>query len=102
MNIKRLVASLHPLERAVLPVLDKANSLNQIVVETKLKEVQVMRALQWLQNKKILTIKEETVKVVDLDTNGKKYFKEGLPEKRLLEALKKSPLTIKMLFLSMI
>jgi len=95
MNIKRLVSGLHPLERTVLPVLNKVNSLQQIIAETKLKEVQVTRALQWLQNKKILIIKEDLKKIVNLDTNGRKYIKSGLPEKRLLQALKKSHLTIK-------
>ncbi len=94
MNLKKLLGSLHPLEREVLPVLDKYNALNDIINITGLKEVQVMRALQWLQNKKIITLKEDLREIVNLDANGKHYLKEGLPEKRLLEAISKKELSI--------
>jgi len=94
MNLKKLIGSLHPLEREVLPVLDKYNSLNDIIKITRLKEVQVMRALQWLQNKKIIKIKEDLREIVNLGVNGKKYLKEGLPEKKLLEVLRKKELSI--------
>jgi len=95
MNIKVLIAKLHPLERQVLPVLDKFIYLTDITRATGLKEVQVMRALQWLQNKKIITLSSETKEFVDMDINGAKYLKNGLPERRLLEVLKKGELTIK-------
>ncbi len=95
MEIKALIAKLHQLERQVLPVLESYTYLSDIAKATNLKEVQVMRALQWLQNKKIIELSSETKKFVDLDVNGKKYLKEGLPERRLLTVLKKSKLTIK-------
>lgn len=94
MNLKKVVKSLHPLEREVLPVLDKYNSLKDIIKITGLKEVQVMRALQWLQNKKIIKIKEDLREIINLDANGKKYLKEGLPEKKLLEAIRRKELSI--------
>ncbi len=95
MNIKDLIAKLHPLERQVLPVLDKFSYLADIARATSLKEVQVMRALQWLENKKIITLSSETKEFVDMDSNGKKYIKEELPERRLLNTLKKGELTIR-------
>lgn len=94
MDLKKLIHTLHPLEREVLPVLDKYSSLNDIIKITRLKEVEVMRALQWLQNKKIIQIKEDIKELVNIDSNGKKYLTEGLPEKRLLEALRKKELGI--------
>ena len=48
-----------------------------------------MRGLQWLENKNIIKISEDVKEIVDLDINGKKYLKEGLPEKRFLQAVKK-------------
>lgn len=94
MDIKRLINRLHPLERKVLPVLDKASSLGEIVEESGLKEVEVMRALQWLQNKKIILLKEELKEIIDLGKNGKRYLKDGLPEQRFLEAIKEKPLRL--------
>lgn len=87
MNIKSIISKLHPLERLVLPVLNKEKELSSIVKSSKLKEVEVMRALQWLENKKILKIHTEKKKVVNLENNGVKYKKAGLPEKAFLKVL---------------
>jgi phenylalanyl-tRNA synthetase alpha chain len=94
MEIDKIVNSLHPLERIVLPLISKINSFNELVKISKLKEVEVMRALQWLQNKKLIELKEELKEVVELDANGKIYAKQGLPERRMLEALKKRQILI--------
>jgi phenylalanyl-tRNA synthetase alpha chain len=90
----KLISTLHPLERKVLPVLDKVTSLTAIAKETKLQEVEVMRALQWLQNKGVIKINEDLKELVNLGANGKKYVKEGLPEKRFLLAIKDKELPI--------
>jgi phenylalanyl-tRNA synthetase alpha chain len=85
--MESMIAKLHPLERAVLPVLNKETELSAIVKTSKLKEIEVMRALQWLENKKILTLDIKKKKVVLLDKNGNLYKKSGLPERKLLESL---------------
>ena len=87
MEVKKLIAGLHPLERKVLPVLGEIKELDAIADKTGLKDVEVMRALQWLSNKKVLDIKEELKEAVGLGSNGKIYAEKGLPEKRFLEAL---------------
>ncbi|MBW2979970.1 phenylalanine--tRNA ligase subunit alpha [Candidatus Woesearchaeota archaeon] len=92
--MEKLINTLHPLERKVLPVLTKVNRLTEIAKETKLQEVEVMRALQWLQNKGVIKIKEDLKELVNLGANGKRYAKEGLPEKRFLEAVKEKELQI--------
>ncbi|MDO8740350.1 MAG: phenylalanine--tRNA ligase subunit alpha [Candidatus Woesearchaeota archaeon] len=94
MDLKKLINTLHPLERRVLPFLDKYSYLNDLVNITGLKEVEVMRALQWLQNKNIIKLSEESKEVINIDENGRKYIKEGLPEIKLLKSLKKSDLTL--------
>jgi len=88
MDIKKIINSLHPLERTVLPVLKKYTSLNDIIKETNLKEVEVMRALQWLQNKNIIKIKEDIKEMVELGELGKRYSKQGLPEMNFLKSIK--------------
>ncbi|MBN2421909.1 phenylalanine--tRNA ligase subunit alpha [Candidatus Woesearchaeota archaeon] len=88
-EIDKLVKKLHPLERKVLKVLPKYKNLEEIKEHSELKEVEIMRALQWLQNKDVLKIKKDTETKIVLGKNGEKYIKEGLPEKRLLEILDK-------------
>ena len=87
MDTDRLAAGLHPLERKVLPLLAKTNSFSVIMKEAGLKDLEVMRALQWLQNKKIIGLNKEFREMVSLDTNGDKYKNHGLPERNFLKAL---------------
>jgi phenylalanyl-tRNA synthetase alpha chain len=85
--MESMISKLHPLERAVLPVLEKNTELSKIINASKLKDIEVMRSLQWLENKKVLKINVDKKKIVLLDKNGKIYKKSGLPERKLLEAL---------------
>ncbi len=87
MDLKSLISKLHPLERAVLPALKTAADLDALIKVTKLQEVEVTRALQWLENKQVLKIYTEKKKVVLLDENGLKYKRQGLPEKAFLKVL---------------
>ncbi|HLC60381.1 MAG TPA: phenylalanine--tRNA ligase subunit alpha [Candidatus Nanoarchaeia archaeon] len=89
MEIKRLSESLNPVERKVVKILDNFTAFNDIMKITGLKEVEVMRALQWLQNKNVVKIKESQKEIISLDENGLKYKKYGLPERIFLEALDK-------------
>lgn len=90
MDTKKLAESLNPIERKVLRVLDNSSSFHDIMKEAKLKDVEVARALQWLQNKNVVRLKEEQKELVDLDENGVKYLKYGLPERKFLESINKS------------
>ncbi|MFC1728506.1 phenylalanine--tRNA ligase subunit alpha [Nanoarchaeota archaeon] len=89
MDIKELVNKLHPLERKVLPFLSKYSSVKDIVVKSGLKDVEVVRALQWLENKNVLKIDSQIQRAVILDENGNIYVKKGLPERRFLLVLGK-------------
>src|SRR3990167_2093307 len=93
MEIKKLAESLNPIERKVVKVLDNFNSFEGIAKVTGLKDVEVMRALQWLQNKNIARISDEQKEFALLDENGMKYLKYGLPERIFLENLE-SPISI--------
>jgi phenylalanyl-tRNA synthetase alpha chain len=88
MDTKKLIASLHPLERRVLPVLERCRTPEEISAVTKLKEVEVMRALQWLEKKSAVEVRTELKNLVVLDKNGRLYLSQGLPERRFLNALK--------------
>lgn len=97
MSIKKLAQSLHVYERRVLPEIAEHPYLEGLARTTGLKEVEAMRALQWLQNKKAVTITTEPKEYVTLDKNGQKYLDQGLPERQFLEAIKDKPLTLKKL-----
>ncbi len=87
MDLQVLISQLHPLERKVLPVLREKTSLPEIILSSGLQDVEVMRALQWLQNKELLKITTTKQTVVLLDKNGIAYQEKGLPEKILLKTL---------------
>lgn len=86
-DVSKLVESLSPLEREVLPLIEEGISSKELEDKSKLTEVEVIRALQWLENKSIIKINIGKRKIIELRKNGKKYLKEGLPEKRLLKAV---------------
>ena len=86
-EIRELAETLHPYERKILPFLKDNKSLDEIVKASRMKEIEVMRALQWLENKNIISIKKELKEVINLGTNGRLYLQKGLPEKRFLRAI---------------
>jgi len=88
MEIQKIIDGLHPLERKVLPILKKTNSFEKIAEKTGLQKVEVMRAFQWLQNKKLIRINKKFQEQINLDENGLKYERKGLPEKTFLESIK--------------
>lgn len=79
---------LHPLERKVVPLLKNTSVFSELVDKSGLKDVEVMRALQWLQSKKVLKIREDVKEVLALGKNGKSALEKGLPEKAFLDTIK--------------
>ncbi len=92
-DIKKLVATLSSIERKILPYLDKISDFDKLVEVTGLMDVQISRGIQWLTNKGLITVSMETKELIDLDANGKRYLKVGLPERRLLKAVAPGPST---------
>lgn len=90
MNSEKILESLSPIERIILPFLHE-KTIQAIVRKSGRDETSVMRALQFLENKKILTLKSEKKRIVDLGDNGVIYLKNGLPERRLLNLLAEKP-----------
>ena len=85
---EKILSSLHPLERAVLPVLGKYTSFDDILKASKLSEVEVMRALQWLENRKLLEIHMREEEIIALDVNGNEALEKSLVEKRFFKTFK--------------
>jgi phenylalanyl-tRNA synthetase alpha chain len=84
---EHLLASLHPLELKVIPHLKEGTTLSALCVATGMQEVEVMRALQWLENKKALTLENDSKVHIHLDINATKALSQGMPEMRFLKAV---------------
>ena len=95
--IQEAVSSIQGLEqkrsvfaKKILPFL-KGNEDNfeKIIDKSGMERVSALRALEFLNIKKIIILNVIKKKVISLGKNGKIYFDKGLPEKRLLKALEK-------------
>ncbi len=87
-KITEIAASLHRLEKAVLPQLEKLSSVAEIITATKMQEVEVLRALNWLQNKELVKLSEQIQEVIKPGKNVEEYRQKKLPETRFLNALR--------------
>ncbi len=87
MKADKIAESLHPLERRVIVHLKEEKSVSELVNITGLKNIEVVRALQWLKNKKLVEISECRKENVELDTLGKKYLESELPERTFINAV---------------
>ena len=83
-----LLSSLHPLELKVIPHLKEGVTLSELVAKTGMQEVEVMRALQWLENKQCISMEHLSAHELSIDENGRKAAAEGMPETRFLAAVK--------------
>jgi len=95
LKISKIIETLHPLEIKVLNNLKSSKTLDDVVKKSGLKEIEVMRSFQWLENKGIIKLSKEQKEFVFLDKNGQIYLEKGLPEKRLLIELNEGEKKIK-------
>lgn len=90
-KIKKLILSLSPLERNLLPFLrrgeQETGTAKKLSSQSGIKLVSVKRALKFLGNKGIVNLTTKKKKLVKLDFNGILYLKKGLPERRLLDLI---------------
>lgn len=94
MSLKKLAQSLHQYERRVLPELKDFSDVGDIARATGLKEVEVVRALQWLENKDAVKVSVDPRQVITLDKNGLRYKSSKVPERIFLEALSKGDIPL--------
>src|SRR3989344_5314408 len=87
-EINKIIEKLSPLERKVVPLLNK--SFEEILKESGLDGVSLVRALKFLESKDILKLKKSSVKMISLGTNGIYYKKNMLPERKLLVLLEEN------------
>src|SRR3989344_5768192 len=81
-EVKKIIESLSPLERAVVPYLN--SSVHKIIESSGLDQTSVLRALQFLSNKGIIILTKISKNFIDIGTNGIYYKKHNLPERKLI------------------
>ena len=86
MDTKKIIESLSPHERKVLPHLEEVN-ISNICKKSNLDKTSVLRTLDYLKDKNIIKINHDKKKIVEIGVNGALYKKKGLPERRLLNLL---------------
>ena len=86
MDQKKLIESLSPNERKILPHIEEKN-IQEICKKSNLDKTSVLRSLEYLQNKNLVKLSQEKKKMVEIGVNGALYRKKGLPERRLLYLL---------------
>jgi len=93
MDIKKIIKELSQNEIKVLLTLKKLKGEASPEDITKNgdfnQEVEVMNASSWLQSKKLVKINDRIKTVYSLESEGKQFLKNGLPEKRALMLISK-------------
>ena len=84
---EKLIESLSPIERKVLPNVEKNLDLDSISKASETDNTTTLRALEFLRVKGLVEVKTEEEDAVSLGINGVYYQKKGLPERKLLNAL---------------
>lgn len=86
MNIQKIIDSLSPNERKVVPYIEE-KKISEICKKSGLDKTSVLRALNYLQDKGIVKLSVKKSKIIEIGVNGALYKKKGLPERRLLNLL---------------
>ena len=78
---------LHPHEASILKELKERSTPEDIAKKADIPVDAVMRASSWLCTKSLIKIEEKTFEEITLDKEGVLYATEGLPERRLINAV---------------
>lgn len=89
-DLKRIVYSLHPLARKVLPFV-KFESILEISKQSGLSETEVMTAVNMLVEKEYAVLEKLETSYVGLDKLGHKFLKKDLPEISFLKQILHEP-----------
>lgn len=97
---EKLALSLTSNEKVVLKALKKIKSeftSKSLQDKTGLSQVEVARAIQWLDNKDVINYETSKKQSLHIASLGEKYVKNGFPEEIFLQEIKEKPKTKKQL-----
>ncbi len=83
-DLTPLIAQLTPLERKALPHLKNGQLQSELARVADMKDVEVARALQWLENKGAVKTHEQVATEYALGANGLLALDKNMPEMRFL------------------
>ncbi len=88
--------ALHPIEKALLKALSNSDlqPVEKLAELTGLEMDQVRRGIEWLKFKNFISIKESSNSRVHLASEGEAATANGLPERRLVNAVKEGKSTV--------
>ena len=88
--------ALHPIERAILKALSGGGSISveKLAEATALAMDQVRRGVEWLKFKNLIIYDESSSFVISLAQGGQAAVQSGLPERRLVNAIKEGKATM--------
>lgn len=90
-SVQTIALSLSQPERKLLPYLKGDTTLSNLLEETKLSDAEIKRGLMWLENRKLISTRNEKGEVWVLGENGTLAKEHGLPEVRIAQALATGP-----------
>ena len=89
-DLKKIIYSLHPLERKVLPYVE-LEDIAKIAKASNLTEAETVTAVQLLEQKGYAEYKKEEKIIIGLDKFGEKFANSNLPEITFLNEILKHP-----------
>ena len=86
---------LHDIEKKIIDSLQKKSEQTpeQLSESTELSIDQIRRGIEWLRLKELAEVKETSKVEISLGQNGIDAFKNGLPERKLMDLIKDGPKT---------
>jgi len=93
-TLKELAYSLSLLERKLLSHLKDGKTVETLVQDAGMQDVEVRRALLWLNNRELTSTTKTTAEFITLGKNGELSKEHGLPEYMILSAILEGPKTI--------
>jgi phenylalanyl-tRNA synthetase alpha chain len=86
----------HEIEKKIISVLKNESKLTPEKLEklTQLSPDQIRRGIEWLKLKELAIVNESKNINFSLGKNGLESFQKGLPERRLLDLIKNTPMRI--------
>lgn len=86
------VKTLHEIERRLIKALANGKlTIEALVQQTGLNTDQVRRGIEWLKYKNLVNVDEKVSQSISLGKEGSNVVEKGLPERRLVNAIRSKP-----------